>query len=456
MPALSDVEKAQVLESSATSEALRSSTESPNLPDTTITVEQELPPKGVKWFLAYIAVITSVLLFALDATIVADIQPQIVQAFGNIDKLPWIGVAFSLGTIAILPQGKANGMFDVKWLFIASVIAFEVGSVLCGAAQNMSTVIVGRAISGIGGAGIYCGGLTYISVTTCERERPLYLSGIAVVWGLGSVLGPLIGGAFAQSSATWRWSFYINPVIAGILAPAFLFCMPSIVLTEAPFVQKLRNTDWLAIVIFCGGSICYTMAITFGGSVYPFHSASEIGLLVATGVLLLAFVGVTVFHPGISSSDKLYPSHFMRSLELNILQLQIFLSAGAMMTTIYYAPLLFQFTRGDGALEAGVRLLPLICMIVFFSVANGGIMPVHGYHMPWYVFGNAMTLIGSALMYTSDAHTSTSRLYGYTALIGMGVGSFITAGFAVVQAQVPAHEVNNAVGFMSIVLIFKV
>ncbi|KAH6603963.1 major facilitator superfamily domain, partial [Trichoderma cornu-damae] len=349
-----------------------------------------------------------------------------------------------------LNRGKANGMFDIKWLFIASVIAFEVGSVLCGAAHDMSTVIVGRAISGVGGAGIYCGGLTYISVTTSERERPLYLSGIAVVWGVGSVLGPLIGGAFAQSSATWRWSFYINPVIAGVLAPAFLFCMPSIVLTDAPLVQKLRNTDWLAIVVFFGGSISYTMAITFGGSVYPFNSGSEIGLWVATGVLLLAFVGVTIFHPGVSSSDKLYPSHFMRSLELNILQLQIFLSAGSMITTIYYAPLLFQFTRGDGALEAGVRLLPLISMIVFFSVANGGIMPIHGYHMPWYVFGNAMTLVGSALMYTSDAHTSTSRLYAYTALIGIGVGSFITAGFAVVQAQLPAHEVNNAVGFMSI------
>ncbi|KAH6653101.1 major facilitator superfamily domain-containing protein [Truncatella angustata] len=442
-------EKAKQL-SDPDSLASSAASSNPDLPSSIL--EQKTSKKGINWFLAYFAVIISVLLFALDATIVAVVQPQVLAAFDNeIDKLPWIGVAFSLGTIAILPLGKANGLFDVKWLFIASVAIFEIGSILCGAAPDMTAMIVGRAISGVGGAGIYCGGLIYISLITGERERPLYMSGVAVVWGIGSVLGPLIGGALAQSHLTWRWAFYINPVIAAALAPIFLLCMRSLVLVgDMPISLKLRNTDWAAIIVFCGGSVAYTMALTFGGSVYAFDSGSMIALWTVTGVLFIAFVAVTILHPLISAENRLYPSHFMRSVELNILQLQIFLAGGIMMTTIYYIPLLFQFTRGDGALQAGVRLLPLIGMVVFFSIANGVAMPYFGYHKPWYIFGNAMALTGSVLMYTSKASTPTSSLYGYTALIGMGVGSSITAGFAVVQAMVLPNEVNNAVGFMSI------
>lgn len=300
-------------------------------------------------------------------------------------------------------------MFDVKWLFIASVVTFEIGTVLCGAAPNMTAIIIGRAISGIGGAGIYCGGLTYISMTTNNHERPLYLSGIAVVWGLGSVLGPIVGGAFADSGATWRWAFYINPVVGTLLAPAFLFCMPSINLMEAPLGKKIRTLDWIGTTIFYVGCTSFTMAISFGGPVYSFESASEVTLWVMSGVLLVAFILATVLHPGVTAEQKLYPSHFVRQLELNILQLQIFLAAGAMMATIYYTPLLFQFTRGDDALKAGVRLLPLITMIVFFSIFNGGLMPIHGFHMPWYVFGNAMTLVGSALMCKSTSGQTLSR-----------------------------------------------
>lgn len=269
---------------------------------------------------------------------------------------------------------------------------------LCGAAPNMTALIVGRVIGGVGGSGVYAGGLTYISVTTNKHERPLYLAGIIVVWGVGSVLGPIIGGAFAASSATWRWAFYINLVVAGVLAPAFYFCLPNVNPMDLPITKKLRTQDWIGITIFCAGSTCFTMAITFGGVVFPYNSGSEIALWVMTGVLLIVFVLVTIFHPGVSAENKLYPAHFVKRMELNILQYQLFLASGSMMITVYYTPLLFQFTRGDGPLKAGVRILPLIFMIVFFAIFNGALMPKLGYHMPWYVFGNAMILIGSSLM----------------------------------------------------------
>lgn len=297
-----------------------------------------------------------------------------------------------------LNSGKAYGVFNVKWLFISWVIGFEVGSVVCAAAPNMDAMIVGRVIQGVCGAGVYSGGLTYIALTTTHKERPMYFSGIIAVWGTGCILGPVIGGAFAESGAGWRWAFWINLIVAAITAPAMLLCLPNIQPSTLPLGKRLRTQDWIGIVILCAGGACFAMAVSFGGTVYAFDSGSLITLWVMTGVLLIAFILVTIYHPGVSAENRLYPWHFMKQIELDILQYHLFNVAGAMFMTLYYVPLIFQFTRSDGPLMAAVRVLPFICMVVVFGFLNGALMPKFGYYMPWYVFGDAMILIGSALM----------------------------------------------------------
>ncbi|KAK9772341.1 putative Major facilitator superfamily (MFS) profile domain-containing protein [Seiridium cardinale] len=401
---------------------------------------------GFKWWFAYASVLSTVLLFAIDGTIVADIQPSIVDSLGEVDKLPWIGVAISLGTVAILPHGKALGIFNVKWYFLAMVFGFEVGSAICGAAPTMNVMIGGRFIQGFFGCGVYAGGLTVVAMSTTNRERALYFSGIVAVYGIGSVIGPVIGGAFAESAATWRWSFYINLVVFAAFLPGFLFCIPSLNPVDLPFKEKVLSQDWVGFLIWEAGTACYAMALTFGGIYYPFNSGSEIALWVVTAVLLIVFVLVTIYHPFVSEKNRLYPAHFVKRYELMILQYMMFACAGTMYTAIYYTPLIFQFTRGDGPLQAGVRLLPLMCMLVFFSILNGALMPRLRYYAPWYIFGNSVILAGSTLMFTLDTTTSDSAIYGYTALIGMGVGSFLTASVAIAQAMVDASDSSNAVG----------
>lgn len=262
----------------------------------------------------------------------------------------------------------------------------------------MNALIVGRAFLGVFGSGVYSGALILIAVTTVTKERPLYFAGVIAMWGLGSVLGPVIGGAFAISSATWRWGFYINLPIGALFAPAFLFCLPNVSPSNLPLMQKLRSQDWAGIVVFLTGSAFYVMAIAFGGTQWAFNSGPLIAFWVLTGVFLIAFVAVTYFHPGVPLSNRLYPAHLMKKLEIVNLQYQVFQCTGGVMMTVYYVPLLFQFTKGDGALDAGVRLLPLVFMMVFFAILNGWAMPKFGYYMPWYVFGNVLILIGSALM----------------------------------------------------------
>ncbi|KAG8164202.1 hypothetical protein KVR01_006120 [Diaporthe batatas] len=416
---------------------------------------KEQPPArtitGWKWALAYASLMSTVLLFALDNTIVATIQPTIVETFGHQEDLAWIGVSFVLGQALILPIGKSFGIFNMKVVFITSLILFEAGSAICGAAPNMAALIIGRVIAGIGGSGIYVGALTYISILTTTKERPVYLAGVMTVWGIGNVLGPIVGGSLAESSATWRWGFYINLPIAGLFAPGFIFLLPGInAMPNTPLMDKLRKQDWVSIVVFTAFCACFCMAGSFGGTLYAWDSGSEITLWVMTVVLLIAVIVVTIYHPFVSAEDKMMPVQFIKTKDLFLLPLQSFLVAGSMMMSIFYTPLIFQFTKGDDALQGGVRILPLICMIVFGCLLNGVVMPKLGYYMPWYVVGNALLVTGAALMTTIDADISNARLYGYTVLIGLGIGCFQSAGIAVVSAIAPASEVSNAVSIMTV------
>ncbi|SPQ21900.1 d2a4af0b-e72f-40ed-9e3b-a3685d7dc991 [Thermothielavioides terrestris] len=406
---------------------------------------------GLKWFIVFTSLMSTVLLFALDNTIVATIQPSIVETFNDQQSLAWIGVSFVLGQVVILPIGKAYGMFSMKILFVASLVLFETGSAICGAAPNMDAIIVGRVIAGVGGAGVYVGGLTYISVLTTPNERPLYLAILMSVWGVGNVLGPIVGGSFATSSATWRWGFYINLPIAAVFAPAFLFSLPNInAMPDTPFGRKMRMQDWFGLVVFTGFCLCFCMAGSFGGTLYAWNSGSEIALWAMTLVLLVVFVFVTVYHPLVPAESRLMPLHFMRTKDLVIVPLQAFLVAGSMMMSIYYTPLIFQFTRGDSPLMAGVRILPLISMIVFGCLFNGFAMPKFGYYKPWFVVGNAMLVAGAALMTTVTPSISNSSLYGYTVLMGLGIGAFQSAGIGVASALAPPAEISNVVSVMTV------
>lgn len=181
------------------------------------------PTHGLKWFVACSAIYLSAFLYGLDTTIAADVQPAIVKSLGNVQKLSWIGAGFPLGSIAvILPLGYAYSLFEIKKLYLLSILMFEAGSALCGAAPTMDALIVGRIWAGAGGAGMYLGVLNYIAVFTTVREQSVYNGLVGLVWGLGTILGPVVGGGFAISSATWRFAFYINLCLAAVMAPALL------------------------------------------------------------------------------------------------------------------------------------------------------------------------------------------------------------------------------------------
>lgn len=407
---------------------------------------------GWKWAVASSAMLFSIFLYALDGTIVAVIQATIVSEFDALGDLSWNNVGFLMGaTATVMFWGQVYAHFNSKWVYLFNVVVFEAGSAVCGAAPGMDTLIVGRCICGVGGAGLYVGVFTLIAATTTMAERPLYVSGTGLTWGLGTVLGPVVGGALEQSAVGWRWAFYINLFIGAACAPAWLFLLPSKdPRPDIPFKTRVRELDYAGIILLVGCLVSLIMAINFGGVTYAWSSGQIIGLFVCAGVLFILLAiqqSRTLF---VALSRRLIPVQFFRMRTIIILFISTSASAAGVFVPIFFVPLFFQFTRGDGALDAGVRLLPLIIVLVVTISINGALMAKFGYYMPWYLCGGLLCVAGGALMYTVTQDTSQSRVYGYTVVIGVGVGMWIQASFSVAQAIVDPKNVPAAIGFITL------
>lgn len=413
---------------------------------------------GWKWILVILAIYSSQFLFALDQTIVANVQPVIVEQFDSVEKLTWLSVAFLIGAAGTnLVWGKIYAQFNVKWTYILCIVIFEVGSAICGAAPTINAFIIGRAICGVSGAGMYVGLMTQLAVITTIQERPMYVGGAGLVWGLGTVLGPIIGGAFTDSSATWRWSFYINLCVGAVCAPVYLFMLPN--KDPRPGVSladRAREMDYLGGILMIGASVSGVMAVSFGGVMYSWNSGRIVGLFCCSGVLfiLLGVQQVLTFFTTVAR--RIVPVEFFKSRTVLILFAMTAAGGTSIFLPIYMTPIYFQFTRGDTAIQSGVRLLPFIMLMIFAVIANGAFLSKFGYYMPWYLAGGILIVIGGALMFTLDASTSVSSIYGYTVLIGFGVGLFAQASFSVAQAVVKPEMVPASVGFISTGQIFGI
>ncbi|KAK0609540.1 MFS drug efflux transporter [Bombardia bombarda] len=406
----------------------------------------------ISWILVVASILSASFLFSLDNTIVADVQPAVVRDFSSVDKLSWLPVAFLMGAASTnLLWGQCYGYFDAKFMFMLCVLIFEIGSAVCGSAPNMNALIVGRAICGIGGAGMYTGAMVLISVLTTEQERPIYLGCAGLAWGLGTILGPILGGAFTESSATWRWSFYINLVVGGLCAPVYLFLLPSSKPhVDVKFWRALGSIDYLGGVFICGLFTAGFIAISFGGTIWPWNAGASIALFVVAGILTILFFTQQAFSIATSPDKRLFPIAFLRSPILVMLFVATACVSSAVFVPVYFIPLYYQFVRGDKALKAGINLLPFIAFNVAFAIANGAAMSKKPCYMPWYVFGGALCVVGSALMFTVDELTSDARIWGCSILIGAGSGAIIQLGFTVAQHKVEKRLVPVAVGFCTL------
>ncbi|KAJ5462578.1 Major facilitator superfamily domaingeneral substrate transporter [Penicillium sp. IBT 31633x] len=404
---------------------------------------------GIRWFIFLVSTLTAIFVYSLDNTIVANIAPVIVNDFNAVEDLPWLSVGFMIGGMAmILPFGKLYSIFDAKWVFIVSAVIFMAASALCGAAPSMDAEIVGRVFAGAGGNGMYFGLLALISMNTTNQERPKWLSLSGLVWGLGTVLGPVVGGAFELY--TWRWAFYINLLFGAILLPTYVFVIPSNdPLPGTTRWQKLATFDWVGTVLSVGAFTTLVMATNFGGMLYAWNSGEIIALFVVSGALWIVFALQQAFNIATSMDKRILPIHLFAEKEPILLFISCAAVGAVSYVTVYYVPIYFQFTQGDDAIQSAVRLLPFIFLLITTIPVGGAMMSHFGYYKPWYLGGSILAFIPAVLMSTIvHVDTSSGVIYGLEIILGLGAGAYTQAAFGVIQAVVTPSEAPNGLTLM--------
>ncbi|KAG4442114.1 hypothetical protein IFR05_002400 [Cadophora sp. M221] len=405
---------------------------------------------GWSWALLVSGIASAMFFYCLDKSVTTILVPVIVGELGEASKLPWVFVGFGLGSLSLtLPIGKIYCIFNAKTLYLGFLTVFMFGSALCGAAWNMNALIIGRVLAGVGGIGVYTGIMTILTSLTTEKERPIYLGVIGLFWSIGRVIGPLFGGLLGKDS--WRWAFYINLLVCGGFAPVYIYLLPSLPSkSKIPLQSRLQNFDTLGAALSICTIITLFTSINSGGTRFPWSSPMMIGISSLAITFLSLFATQQFFCFRTTAEDRIFPIGMM--FNRNVLLVFIIGSTGTIAAFVpaNFVSLYFQFTRGDSALDAALRLLPMI-------IAMSVIMPLSGYFMPkigrlewWPVAGTLVALPGFIYMVFLHANSSPFLIYISEALIGAGMGSYLQLPYTLVGPYISNSQKQEAMTFIII------
>ncbi|RSL53043.1 hypothetical protein CEP53_007890 [Fusarium sp. AF-6] len=400
---------------------------------------------GGKLALILAALYATMFLVALDRTIIGTAVPRISTEFHALDDISWYASAYLITSSATqLLWGRIYTFYSTKLIFIAAVVIFEVGSALCGAAPNSTAFIIGRAIAGMGSAGIFSGSSVILTQILPLEKRPMYIGMMGSVFGVASIVGPLMGGAFTDK-VTWRWCFYINlPIGGAVLAVLFVFLhVPQVTNTETLKRQFIRM-DPIGTVLFLPGIICLILALQWGGASYRWSEGRIIALFVVAGVLLLAFIGVQIWR----QEDATTPPRIVsqRSVACGIVYAMCI--GGGMISLLYTLPIWFQAIKGTSAIQSGIDTIPLVLSLVVGAIMSGAIITRTGYYVPWMFVATILTSVGSGLMSTFKTNTGHLAWIGYQVLFGLGLGTGMQQPSMAAQTVLSQSDVSIGISLM--------
>ncbi|KAI1454443.1 MFS transporter, partial [Annulohypoxylon moriforme] len=412
----------------------------------TAEVEQEYPSFW-KLVLLTIALCMAMLVVSLDGTILATAIPRITNDFNSLDDVAWYGSSYLFAVCALqLMFGKFYIMYPVKWVFLAGVILFEIGSLIAGVSPSSAVLIVGRAVSGIGAAGIFAGAIIILATSVPLRQRPIYTGLLASMHGIASVAGPLLGGAFTDH-VTWRWCFYINLPLGGITVVCLIFFLPAKPPTQTglPWKEQIKQFDLPGTFFLIPSVICLLLALQWGGAVYAWDNGRVIALFVVFGVLGIIFWGVEIYQ----KDRATVPLRILKNKNIVGGVWYGVCMGGALFVFSYYLPIWFQAIKGVDATTSGLMNLPSILGLVIFSIIGGGLATALGMFTPLLIASSAITAVGAGLLSTLKVDSTIGYWFGYQVVLAAGAGLGAQNVMLVAQVAVPMEDMAMATSIMT-------
>ncbi|KAK4681847.1 hypothetical protein QC764_111130 [Podospora pseudoanserina] len=389
----------------------------------------------------------AVFLTSIDRTIISTAIPNITEEFKSTPDIGWYGSAYMLTACAFQPMfGRIYTIFSVKVSYLVAVFLFELGSLLCGISKTSMTLIIGRAIAGLGCAGILTGSFVVVSTTIPLHLRPVFIAIVGLMFGIGASLGPLLGGVFTDL-VTWRWCFYINLPVGGATAAAMMIFFHPAKNKGAnrPFWQRILALDILGNALLLAASIMLFLALEYTTQGVAWSSAEVIGLLTGCGVVAVIFMAWQWW----KGDEALMPPRIVTQRTVAASCGMAFMTYGALINLTFFLPIWFQAIKDDSAIGSGVNMIPYFLVNAFFSLLAGIFVTRIGYVTPPAVIGSAIGTIGLGLLTLLNPRTTTGQWVGYEMVCSVGFGMSIQQGFTAVQTVLA--EDDMAVGTAAVV-----
>ncbi|KAF7790211.1 hypothetical protein EIP86_001163 [Pleurotus ostreatoroseus] len=401
------------------------------------TEDQQIVPKN-NLPLVFFSLLLATFLAALDQTIVATALPTIVEQLQGGQNYSWVGSAYLLASCALSPfYGRVSDLIGRKPVLFPVIVIFLIGSALCGAAQSMTWLIVCRAIQGIGGGGIFQMVNIIIGDIVPLEKRGTFGGYAGALWGIASIIGPLIGGAFTDH-VTWRWCFWVNLPTGGVALVMLFFTLHlNPVKHDKTFRQYVSEFDFAGLILIVGGVVCVLLG--FNQSENSWSSPATIALLVV-GFVLLACAGCWEAY---TTRVPIIPPRLFRTRTTCIILITVFLHGFAFFAGSFYLPVYYQ-VLGASATRAGIQMLPFSLGSCVVSFCAGFIITAIG-DVRQIMWGSYVVLtLGYGLMIMLDEKSSLAVQEVYPLLAGLGLGGLFFPPLIAVQAAMPGKDMATS------------
>lgn len=252
---------------------------------------------GFKLAILSLGLCLTTFVIALDNTIIATAIPKITTVFNSLEDVGWYGSSYLLTTCSLQPSfGKIYTYFDVKFTYLFALLLFEVGSIICAAATSSPMFIIGRAVAGAGAAALFSGGMNIIGYSVPLRKRPIYIAALSSMFGIASVVGPILGGAFTDR-ISWRWCFWINLPFGGVSLAVvyFFFSNPDRQYSHISIKARIKEVDIVGAVFLICAIVCLLLALQWGGQTYPWKNSKVWGTLLGFCLLIAVFIAIQIY-----------------------------------------------------------------------------------------------------------------------------------------------------------------